>query len=198
MVKAKYFSSEKRIQRYRQDRITASSGLSPYDQLVKETANKYQFDWRLITAQMFQESRFDPKSRSAAGARGLMQVLPRTAKELGYSNLEKPKQAIAAGIEYLNWTRERFSDDLPMHERMYFALAAYNAGFGHVKDAQKLATKMGLRADKWFGHVEKAMLLLQQPKYYNKTRFGYCRGSEPVNYVREIQQRYLSYVDISQ
>ncbi len=198
VIKAKYFASEKRIQRYRQDRITSESGLSPYDQLVKENAKKYQFDWRLITAQMFQESRFNPKSRSAAGARGLMQVLPRTAKELGYSNLEKPKQAIAAGIEYLNWTRDRFSDDLPMQEKIYFALAAYNAGFGHVKDAQKLAKKMGLRSDKWFGHVEKAMLLLQQPKYYNKTRFGYCRGSEPVNYVREIQQRYLSYVDISQ
>jgi len=146
---------------------------------------------------MFQESRFDPDSKSAAGAQGLMQVLPRTADELGYKDLTQPKQSIAAGVKYLDWTRARFSDDLPVQEKLFFALAAYNAGFGHVRDAQKLATTMNLRSDKWFNHVEKAMLLLQQPKYYKKTRFGYCRGSEPVNYVREIQQRYLSYVDIT-
>jgi membrane-bound lytic murein transglycosylase F len=197
VVKSKYFANKKRLKGYRENRITFDSKLSPYDHLVKNKAREYDFDWRLITSQMFQESRFDPNSKSAAGAQGLMQVLPRTAKELGYLDLSQPEQSIAAGIQYLDWTRARFSPDLPLQERVLFALAAYNAGFGHVKDAQKLAKSMNLDPNKWFGNVEKAMLLLQQPKYYKKTRFGYCRGSEPVNYVREIQQRYLSYVDIT-
>jgi len=197
VLKGKYFASKKRLTTYRQERVTSDSALSPYDQLVKDSARKYQFDWRLIISQMFQESRFDPKASSPAGARGLMQVLPRTAKELGFLDLDKPEQSVAAGIQYLDWTRARFSNDIPLEEKLFFALAAYNAGFGHVRDAQKLAKKMNLRSDKWFDNVEKAMLLLQKPKYYKNTRFGYCRGSEPVNYVREIQQRYLSYVDIT-
>jgi len=197
VVKGKYFSSPKRLKRYRQDRITADSNLSPFDSQVKIDARKYQFDWRLITSQMFQESRFNPSALSAAGAQGLMQVLPRTAKELGYLDLTQPEQSISAGIQYMDWTRARFEKNIHIEEKIYFALAAYNAGFGHVRDAQKLAKQMNLRDDKWFDNVEKAMLLLQQPKYYKKTRYGYCRGSEPVNYVREIQQRYLSYVDIT-
>lgn len=198
VIKGKYFAGQKRLKKYRKDRITAGSALSPYDKTIQQAARKYHFDWRLITAQMFQESRFDPNARSAAGALGLMQVLPKTASEMGYTDLYKPEQSIHAGVEYLNWTRARFSEELPLEESSLFALAAYNAGYGHVKDAQRLAKKLNLRADRWFNHVEKAMLLLQQPKYYTKTRFGYCRGSEPVKYVREIQQRYLKYIEIIQ
>ena len=197
VVKNKYFANQQRKQKHREQRITEGSNLSPYDPVVQKHARRFQFDWRLITSQMYQESRFNPKAKSHAGAQGLMQVLPRTAKELGYSNLTDPKESIAAGVEYLNWTRDRFSSDLPVEERLYFALAAYNAGYGHVKDAQKLAKKMNLDPNVWFNNVERAMLLLQKPKYYKKTRFGYCRGSEPVNYVRDIHQRYLSYVTIA-
>ncbi|PHR65660.1 MAG: transglycosylase, partial [Idiomarina sp.] len=148
VIKSKYFSSAKRLKRYRQQRISADSDLSPYDQLVKDNARKYQFDWRLITSQMFQESRFDPNALSAAGAQGLMQVLPRTGKEMGYIDLTQPQQSIAAGVQYMDWTRARFSIDLPLEEKMFFALAAYNAGIGHVRDAQKLAVKMGLSRNK--------------------------------------------------
>ncbi|MCJ8274880.1 MAG: membrane-bound lytic murein transglycosylase MltF, partial [Psychrosphaera sp.] len=198
VVKTRYFGNKKRQKNYRENRIQPDSDLSPYDDLVKDAAREHQFDWRLITSQMFQESRFNPKAKSSAGALGLMQVLPRTAKELGYDNLTNPEESIKAGIQYLDWTRDRFSDDIPVQQRLFFALAAYNAGYGHVKDAQRLAKKMNLKPDVWFNHVEKAMLLLQKPKYYKKARFGYCRGSEPVNYVRNIQQRYLGYLDMAQ
>jgi membrane-bound lytic murein transglycosylase F len=147
---------------------------------------------------MYQESRFDPLAHNLTGAKGLMQMLPRTAEELGVTNLTEPEQAISSGIRYLNWTRDRFSKDLPVQEQIFFSLASYNAGFGHVKDAQRLARQLGLRDDKWFNHVEKAMLLLQQKEYYKKARFGYVRGTEPVNYVRDIHQRYLSYIRITQ
>jgi len=172
--------------------------LSPYDDIVKQKSSKYGFDWRLIISQMYQESRFNPKAKSHAGALGLMQVLPRTAKELGINDLTHPVQSIDAGVQYMNWTRDRFSEDMPTQERLFFALAAYNAGYGHVKDAQRLAKQLKLNPNKWFANVEKAMLLLQQPSYYKKARFGYCRGSEPVNYVREIHQRYLGYIDVTQ
>lgn len=198
IVKNKYFKNIKHQKQHRAKRISADSALSPYDVLVQPKAQEYQFDWRLIVAQMYQESRFNPNAKSAAGAQGLMQIMPRTGKEMGFNDLTNPEQSIGAGVQYLDWTRARFSKNLALQEQIYFSLAAYNAGFGHVKDAQRLAKRMNLRSDVWFNNVEKAMLLLQQPKYYKKARFGYCRGSEPVNYVREIQQRYLSYVDIVQ
>ncbi len=197
VIKNKYFANQRQQQEHRRERISEGSALSPFDPIVKQNAKPFNFDWRLIVAQMYQESRFNPRAKSHAGARGLMQVLPRTAEELGYSNLNDPEESIAAGIEYLDWTRDRFDDDLPVEERLYFALAAYNAGYGHVKDAQKLAKKLQLNPNKWFNNVELAMLKLQYPEYYKQTRFGYCRGSEPVAYVREIQQRYLNYVNIA-
>ncbi len=197
VIKNKYFANQRQQQEHRKERISEGSALSPFDPIVKQNAKPFNFDWRLIVAQMYQESRFNPNAKSHAGARGLMQVLPRTAEELGYSNLNDPEESIAAGIEYLDWTRDRFDNDLPVEERLYFALAAYNAGYGHVKDAQKLAKKLQLNPNKWFNNVELAMLKLQYPEYYKQTRFGYCRGSEPVAYVREIQQRYLNYVNIA-
>ncbi len=143
---------------------------------------------------MYQESKFNPKAKSHAGALGLMQVLPRTGRELGITDLRDPEQSIIAGVRYLDWTRDRFSNSLAIQEQVLFSLAAYNAGYGHVKDAQRLARQLGLRDDKWFNNVEKTMLLLQQRQYYKHARFGYVRGSEPVNYVYKIHQRYLAYV----
>ncbi len=198
VIKQKYFSDKDRKELHRQDRVTRDSELSPFDDLVREHAQRHNFDWRLITAQMYQESKFNPTAQSGAGAQGLMQVLPSTAEELGYDNLGNPEEGIAAGVDYLNWTKQRFTEDLPLEERLFFALAAYNAGYGHVYDAKRLANEIGLDPNKWFNNVERAMLLLQQPSYYKKSRFGYVRGSEPVNYVRSIHQRYLSYLEITQ
>jgi membrane-bound lytic murein transglycosylase F len=198
VVKNKYFKNSTNQKKLRESRLQIGSDLSPYDDIIKENVTEYHFDWRLIVSQMYQESRFDPLAHNLTGAKGLMQMLPRTAEELGVTNLTEPEQAISSGIRYLNWTRDRFSKDLPVQEQIFFSLASYNAGFGHVKDAQRLARQLGLRDDKWFNHVEKAMLLLQQKEYYKKARFGYVRGTEPVNYVRDIHQRYLSYIRITQ
>lgn len=197
VVKNKYFKNSTNQNKLRESRLQVGSDLSPYDDIIKENVTEYHFDWRLIVSQMYQESRFDPLAHNLTGAKGLMQMLPRTAEELGVTNLTEPEQAISSGIRYLNWTRDRFSKDLPVQEQIFFSLASYNAGFGHVKDAQRLARQLGLRDDKWFNHVEKAMLLLQQKEYYKKARFGYVRGTEPVNYVRDIHQRYLSYIRIT-
>lgn len=196
VVYNKYFRNKKRIGKYQGQRLTDANQLSPYDAIVKPLADKYHFDWRLLVSQMYQESKFNPKAKSFAGARGLFQVMPRTAKELGVALPFTPETGIEAGIRYMDWTRDRFEHTLPLEERLWFALAAYNAGFGHVNDARRLARQQGWDGDKWFDNVENAMLLLQKRKYYSKARFGYVRGSEPVNYVRKIRQRYTAYLEL--
>jgi membrane-bound lytic murein transglycosylase F len=89
---------------------------------------------------------------------------------------------------------ERWNPEIPFEERVRLALAAYNAGWGHVQDARRLAEQKGWNPNQWFDHVEKAMLLLEQPSYHSHARYGYVRGSETVAYVSGIQQRYDHYV----
>ena len=93
--------------------------------------------------------------------------------------------------------RDRFEASLPNAERTWFSLAAYNVGTGHVRDARKLAKQRGLDPDLWFGNVEQAMLLKEKREVHRTTRFGYCRGSEPVKYVRAIRDRYGAYIEIA-
>ncbi|MCB1738215.1 MAG: transglycosylase SLT domain-containing protein, partial [Gammaproteobacteria bacterium] len=193
----KYFENENRIRRQQAERVDRGDGsLSPYDALVRKFGEEYLFDWRLITAQMYQESRFDPKAKSQAGAKGLMQVMPRTAKELGFTNLQNPESGLHAGVKYMDWVRDRFPEDLPVTDRVWFSLAAYNAGVGHVADARRLAAKQGWDRDRWFDNVERAMLLLSKRQYAKQARYGYVRGTEPVNYVQQIRSRYLAYVNL--
>jgi len=176
------------------DDTGAADRLSPYDELVRELAKRYGFDWRLIVAQMYQESRFDPLARSWAGAVGLMQVMPRTGKELGATDLEDPRISVDTGLRYLNWVWARFPNRLDHDEHMWFTLASYNAGHGHVRDARRLAAQLGLDPDIWFGNVELAILKLAEPEYSRQARHGYVRGTEPVAYVRQIRERYRAYV----
>jgi membrane-bound lytic murein transglycosylase F len=196
----KYFKNSRKIKKHKRDRIDLNPDgtISPYDKLVKKYAKKYGFDWRLIISQMYQESRFDPKAKSWVGAKGLMQVMPRTAKELKLTDLEDPETGIHAGIKYMKWVRERFEDELDVQDRMWFSLAAYNAGQGHIKDARRLARQKGWNPNRWFNNVEKALLLLSKKKYAKKARHGYVRGHEPVNYVRHIKDRYNAYIRIAQ
>jgi len=195
----KYFSNPRNIRNLTAGRLGGEKnrGLSPYDEVTRKYADEYGFDWRLITAQMYQESRFDPKARSFAGAEGLLQVMPRTAKFMGFKKIDKPEEGIHAGVKYMDWVRNRFDPELPVNERMWFTLAAYNAGHGHVEDARRLARQKGWDGDRWFDNAEKAMLLLSKKRYAGKARYGYVRGIEPVSYVRDIRQRYRAYVEIA-
>ena len=200
VVYQKYFENPVRMRRHREDRVDheEADGLSPYDDIVQREAAKYGFDWPLIVAQMYQESRFNRKARSRAGAIGLMQLLPRTAREFGVKHLRNPEQSIRGGVAYLAWLHSRFEPELAVKDRMWFALAAYNAGFGHVRDARKLARQLGFDPDRWFDNVEKAMRLLSKRAYYRKTAYGYVRGYEVVKYVRDIRERYRSYLQIAE
>lgn len=171
-----------------------AGGISPYDAIARRYAPQYDLDWRLVVAQMFQESRFDPKLVSPAGAAGLMQMMPQTAARFDVGDLRDPDESIRTGTRYLRRLIDVYEPTLPLATRIRFALASYDAGPGHVIDARTLARELGLDPNRWYGNVEKAMLLLEQPEYYENAKRGRCRGSECVKYVEEIDRRYRLYV----
>lgn len=171
--------------------------LSQWDDTFKTTANDAGIDWRLLVSQAVQESRLKPDAKSSFGAQGIMQIMPRTAKELGVKDPWDPIQSIEGGGRYMKKLIARYPDEVELKNKVRFALAGYNAGPYHVQDARKLAKKQGLDPNRWFGNVEKTMLLLSKPRYYRKAKYGYCRGEEPVNYVSQIQSRYDHYVGLT-
>ena len=162
--------------------------LPEYKNLILEEAERYGFDWRLIAAIMYQESHFDPLARSYTGVRGLMQLTRNTASEMKVKNRLDPAQSIRGGVQYLNKLYGLF-DDIPATDRLWFTLASYNVGYGHVRDAQEIAAAKGLDPTKW-SSLEQTLPLLRYPRYYRQTRHGYARGTEPVRYVERIRTYY--------
>ncbi|MFC1454431.1 transporter substrate-binding domain-containing protein [Verrucomicrobiota bacterium] len=199
IILKKYFRIKPKIAKtVRKEGPVSSGKFSSYDDIVKHFAVVYDFEWRLNIAQMYEESRFNPKARSSSGAEGLFQVLPSTAREMGFKqNLEQPSVGIHVGMKYLNFLRGYFEPEINADERIWFALASYNAGMGHVDDARRLARQLGLDPNVWFDNVEKAMLLLSKPQYARQARHGYVRGNQTVNYVREIRDRHDAYLQVT-
>ncbi len=191
----KYFGNQRRIQAHVSDRSSRTGTISPYDSIIQHYSREYDFDWQLIAAQMFEESRFDPRAKSFAGAIGLMQVMPRTGKAFGVpaTSLILPDSGTHAGVMYLRHVHGYIEDGETLDDQLWFALAAYNAGFGHLDDARRLTASMGGNPNVWFGEVEQYMPLLAQRKYHRQSQYGYCRCSEPVNYVRRIRERERAY-----
>ena len=180
-------------------RTGVSGELSPYDGVIKKYSESYGLDWRLMAAQAFHESGFDPNAKSWVGALGLFQVMPATGQEMGITELvDPPEGGVRAGIMYMDRQIKRMDPTIPFGQRVRFALAAYNAGYGHLIDARRLAAEIGLDPDRWFGNVENAIALLEDPQYHTKARYGYCRGTEPALYVSRIQNTYDNYVKIVQ
>ncbi len=166
------------------------NNLSRYSPFIKAAAEKHGFDWRLIAAQIYQESHLNPWAKSRAGARGLMQILPSTGKSLGLNDLFDPVQNINAGVQHLKDLYDHF-DQAQGEDRILIALAAYNIGQGHIYDARELAKKRGLDPDKWES-LSKTLPLLQYRKYHQNTQYGFCRGTEPIRYIKQI----LIYYDV--
>jgi len=163
--------------------------LPKYVQTIQKESRKYGFDWRLVAALVYQESHFNPKARSHTGVKGLMQVTLTTAKEMDIQNRLDPTQSLKAGIRYLHTMYERFDGIKKPEQRLYFAMASYNIGYGHIRDAQKLAEAEGLDENKW-SSMNKVLPYLMKRKYYKKTRYGYARGREAMTYVARIRTYY--------
>lgn len=172
-----------------------STEFSPYDDIFRKYGQKFGLEWCLIASQAYQESRFDPQAKSYLGTLGLMQLLPSTAREMGFRDVVEPDNGVHAGTKYLTLQKGRFPEKVDEYNKLCFALASYNAGYGHVYDARKLAAEMNLSPDIWFGNVEEALKRLSNPKYASKARYGYCRSSETVNYVKDIMLRFRHYSD---
>ncbi len=164
--------------------------LPKYEKAIRKAAELYGFDWRLIVALIYQESQFRPQARSFSGVRGLMQLTLPTAREMGVKNRLDPRQSIMGGVRYLRKLHDLY-DEASEPDRILIALAAYNVGNGHILDARRIASEMQLDPNKW-PSLEKTLPLLARHKYYKKSRFGYCRGREPVSHVQSI----LVYYDI--
>ncbi len=196
VIKKRSFENKQQaVAAHTQDSFKTGS-LSPYDGLIKKYSLQYGFDWRLMSAQAWRESQFNPKATSWVGAQGLFQVMPATGKEMGFSKLFEADTGAHAGIKYMSTLLRRFQPTLPLDERVRFSLAAYNAGFGRVEDARRLATELKLDPDVWANNVETAMALLARPKYAKRARGGFCRCQEPVDYVNVIENKYKSFAQL--
>ena len=169
--------------------------ISKYDNWFKKYASRIGWDWRLLASQSFQESRFNPKAKSWAGARGLMQLMPRTAKayNLPIKKMNDPEASIATSVKMIDDLDKMLMKKVPDdRERQKFILACYNGGIGHVTDAMALAEKYGMDPTKWDDNVEKAVLMKSNPEYYNDpvVKYGYMRGRETAGYVDRIMKYY--------
>lgn len=177
--------------------LNASTGtISRYDQLFQRYAPTVRWDWRLMAAQCYQESTFDPQARSWAGACGLMQIMPGTAKEIGLplADIYHPEKNIAAAATYIGKLNKIFSDIPNPTERQWFVLASYNGGHFHIRDAMALVRKYGGDPHRW-ADVSQYVLRLSQPQYYRDdvVKYGYMRGQETANYVERIRDRWQQY-----
>lgn len=195
----KYFKNQRRFLKRAKSKYFSKKGdyLSPYDSLLKKYAVNIGWDWKLLASQVYQESKFDPKTESWAGARGLMQLMPATAKQFDVTDPTVPGQSIKAGTGYIQWIQEKLTDIKDPKERQKFVLASYNVGLGHVRDAQRLAKKYGDDPQKW-ADVSEYLLKKSKEEFFNDpvVKYGYCRGKEPYNYVEEILGRYEEYKTI--
>ena len=162
--------------------------ISPYDPLIKKYSADYGFDWLVIAAQAYEESRFDPEAQSWAGALGLMQLMPTTAYAMGVTDPFQPEQSVLGGVKYLRQLMRGF-EEVPAYDRLKFALAAYNVGPEHVRDAQVLAELLGLDPLGWEGAVRDTLVLLSHRQYYQKVESGFCPGRSGVLYVDNILER---------
>lgn len=181
-VESRYLSSE-------------TGQLSEYDRLFQQHAPAVGWDWRLLASQAYQESRFDPDARSWAGATGLLQLMPGTAKDLGVSDSRDPQQNVTGAVKFIRDLQARWAERIPdEEERLRFVLASYNVGPGHVDDARRLTEKNGGDPNKW---SDVAHWLLQKSKKEVYTdpvvEHGYARGLEPVTYVSIILDRFDHY-----
>ncbi|MBD1555914.1 membrane-bound lytic murein transglycosylase MltF [Vibrio sp. S9_S30] len=167
------------------------SKLPKWEALFKKHSN--EFDWRLIAALAYQESHWNPLAKSPTGVRGMMMLTLPTAKSVGVKNRLDPDQSVRGGVEYLRRIVGRVPDSISEHEKIWFALASYNIGYGHMMDARRLTKRQGGDPDSW-ADVKDRLPLLRKKEFYSKTRYGYARGDEARNYVENIRRYYQSII----
>ena len=157
--------------------------------LFEETARRQLVDWRLLAAMGYQESYWNPHATSVTGVRGIMMLTENTARQLGVRDRLDPQQSIQGGGAYLRKMIDQLPERIPEPDRTWMALASYNVGYGHLEDARMITQSQGADPDKW-NDVKDRLPLLTNPAWYTKTRNGYARGYEPVEFVNRIRTYY--------
>lgn len=166
------------------------SKLPKYQYHFEKNSRQFKIPWKLLAAQAYQESHWNPYAKSPTGVRGMMMITLPTAKELGINNRLDYRQSIYAGAKYMNQLKRRLPKEIVSQvERYKFALAAYNIGFGHLEDAIALGKKYDIDPYIWI-NMKMLLPLLSQEKYYKELKYGYARGTEPVEYVTRINNYY--------
>ena len=177
--------------------VIPRGAISPYDAYFKKYADEIKWDWRLLAAIAFHESRFDSAQVSRKGASGLMQLMPRTAANFGLDldNILNPEKNIEASVQYIKSLNLLFRKIENMEERKKFILASYNSGPAHILDAMALAEKHGKNPHIWFEHVEYYLAKKSDPEYYNDevVKFGRFGPAETIRYVRNTLDTYQKY-----
>ena len=162
------------------------SRLPKYKRWFIQAARENGISPALLAAQSYQESHWDPKAKSPTGVRGIMMLTQPVAKSLGVSSRLDAKQNIFAGAKYHAKLKNMFDESVPEPDRTWLALAAYNVGRGHFRDAQALAVKLGKNPNVWVD-MKEVLPLLSEKEYYKDLTYGYARGNEPVQYVTRIR-----------
>jgi membrane-bound lytic murein transglycosylase F len=196
VLRKRYFQGSDQIQYFyaSEERYEATGSISPYDSLIQTVADSAGMDWLLVTAIVAQESSFKIETTSWAGAVGLMQIMPRFSEVDNEKKLYDPETNIREGVRIIKEHLDHYAY-MDSTNQWKFALAAYNAGQGHIADARRLAIDFNRDPNQW-PNVEDALLKLMQRKYYSQARYGFCRGIETVRYVRGILNRYETYQTI--
>jgi len=193
----KYYKDIKARSRTLSPYLSVNGGkISEYDTYIHKYSAQINWDWRLLASVIYQESRFNPKMKSWAGASGLMQLMPQTANRFGASEGSSPESNIRAGVKFIDWIDKQLIDSIPdPNQRVKFVLAAYNIGLGHVQDAQRLAVAYGKNPNIWEGQVDTFLINKSDPNYFNHelVKYGYCRGEDACEYVDDILKRYQIY-----
>ena len=165
------------------------SRLPRYRKIFEEAGARFGIDWRLLAAIGYQESHWRSQAVSPTGVRGIMMLTEDTARYLGLEDRVDPANSIFGGAQYYARQTERVADTVDEPDRTWMALAAYNVGFNHIKDARQIVEWTGGNADTWVD-ISKALPLLANRKWYSRVPFGYARGWEPVLYVNNIRAYY--------
>jgi membrane-bound lytic murein transglycosylase F len=169
--------------------------LPKYRHWFEEAAAKHSIDWRLLAAMGYQESKWDPHAVSFTGVRGLMQLTQDTAAFVRAGDREDPRNSIFGGAKYLAKLQRKVPTRIPEPDRTWFAVAAYNVGYGHLEDARILTQQAGRNPDRW-DDVRDFLPRLSQERWYTRTRNGYARGWEPVRYVDNVRT-YLGILEVA-
>lgn len=200
MLYNKYFKNRHANRNIHSEYYTLGSGkISQYDDVIRRESERIGWDWRLLASVIYQESRFNPDAVSWAGAFGLMQLMPVTAKSYGITMDSSPAEQIGAGASFIKWLDNRFKDEITdQDERIKFVLASYNIGLGHIQDARRLAERFESDPNIWYGSVDEWLLKKSDPVYYSDpvVRYGFARGIETYNFVKDIIGRYEHYRNI--